>query len=221
MNFALQFLLHHTGAVIFLWMFLAHLGLPIPAIPLMLAVGALAGVGYISPGNAILVAFVATTIGDIVLFFIARSRGKNILGMFCKIAIDPDSCVRRTRLLLLLYGARFLIAANFIPGVSTLAAPLAGTSRMKFQTFFVCDGVGNLIWILFFFALGYFFGAEVEEQAKSMLGAIHWIGILFLVSILLFAVWKVFQRRKKFIAADRSCPDYEIFPAETKKNQEI
>lgn len=196
MRIVFQFLLQYGSAFIFLWMLLAHLGLPLPATPVMLAVGALAGLGYVSPVNSLLAVFAAALLGDMVLFFITRSRGKHLLGVFCRMAIDPNSCVRKTRLLLLRYGAPFLLVANFIPGVNAMSAPLAGTSRMKFPIYVLFDSLGILFWTLVYFALGYFFGEKLEAHVESMLIAVGWIGIIFLTSMGLFVLWKFIQGRK-------------------------
>ncbi len=213
MNIAFQFLVQYGSGFIFLWMLLAHLGLPLPAIPIMLAVSALAGLGYISAVNSLLAVFLGALLGDIVLFLISRSRGKHLLGVFCRMAIDPGSCVRKTHLLLLRYGAPFLLAANFIPGVNTISAPLAGTSRMKFPTFVFFDSLGVLFWILVYFALGYYFGEKLEAYVESMLAAVRWIGIVFLISIGLFIIWK-FTQGRKFI---RQLALLRITPEELKR----
>ncbi len=191
-----QFLLQYGVIFIFLWMLLTHLGLPLPAIPFMLAVGGMAGLGYMPPVSCLLVVFSAALLGDISLFFITRSRGKHLLGVFCRMTDNPDTCVRKTHLLLLRYGAPLLLVANFIPGVNTMSVPLAGASRMKFTQFVLFDSLGVLFWILIYFALGYYFGEKLEAHIESMLAVIRWIGILFLIPLALFALRKFIQGRK-------------------------
>ncbi len=209
MKFILQFLLHHGSAVIFFWNLLAHFGLPIPVVPLMLAVGALAALGYLPVANSFLVIFASAMIGDIILFLIARGRGKKFLGVFCRVTIDPDSCVRKTRLLLLRYGAPFLLFGNFVPWINSITAPLAGSSRMTLPVFVLFDGLGVLLWMVVYFFLGYYFGEKVEEHSQSMLAALRWIGILVLIFVVAFAVWKIVQRRRflRQLALDRITPE--------------
>ncbi len=45
MNEAVQFLIHHGYTLLLVWVLVEQMGLPIPAVPLLLAAGGLAGSG--------------------------------------------------------------------------------------------------------------------------------------------------------------------------------
>ena len=196
-------------AVVVFWMLLGHLGLPLPTIPLMLAVGALAGLGYFPVAQTVVAVFVASMAGDFILFSIGRARGKNFLRVFCRVTIDPSSCVRKANLLLLRFGAPFLVAGNFIPWVNSITAPLAGISGMRFPAFALFDGIGVFLWTLVYFFLGYYFGEKVEAHTASMLSAMRWVGVAFLAGVAIFVFWKILQRRRflRQLALARITPD--------------
>jgi len=59
---------------------------------------------------------------------------------------SPDSCVRRTEDVFLRYGVRSLLIAKFIPGLSTVAPPLAGMAGVALPRFTVYSAVAALLW---------------------------------------------------------------------------
>ena len=126
MEHMIQFLLHHGYSVIFVWVFVEQLGLPVPSAPALLAMGALAGRGEFSFWLTLALATLASLGSDFFWFELGRHRGHNILNQLCRISLEPDSCVRRTQNLFIRYGARSLLVAKFVPGLGAVAAPLAG-----------------------------------------------------------------------------------------------
>src|SRR5579872_4043172 len=92
----IAFLLQHGYAVLFVCVLAEQIGLPLPSTPVLLAMGALAGIGRISFWPAFALAFVAAMIGDILWYWLGKKRGYSVLNLLCRIALVPDSCVRRT-----------------------------------------------------------------------------------------------------------------------------
>src|SRR5215469_7809380 len=92
----LEFVVHHGYLLLFFWVLGEQSGLPIPAAPLLLAAGALAGQHRLSFGLAILVAAFGSLVADTFWYFFGQSKGTVVLSWLCKIALEPDSCVRRT-----------------------------------------------------------------------------------------------------------------------------
>jgi len=64
MNESLQFLLKHGYTVLFLAVFAEQVGLPIPAVPLLLAMGVLVGGGQLDLVPAFLIALTASLLSD-------------------------------------------------------------------------------------------------------------------------------------------------------------
>jgi membrane protein DedA with SNARE-associated domain len=196
MREAVQFLINQGYIVLFLWVLFEQLGLPIPVAPILLAAGALAGIGKLNFFFVFILAFLAAFLSDQFWYQLGRRRGGRVLSFLCRISFDPDSCVHRTKRIFSRYGARSLLAAKFIPGLNTIGPPLAGTLHMRFLRFLLFDGLGIFIWVGVFTLLGYQFGQEIEEHVTNTSGAGTWIGLIVPVGLAVYILWKYFQRKR-------------------------
>jgi membrane protein DedA with SNARE-associated domain len=173
MNESIDLLIRHGYAVIFGWVLVEQIGLPIPAVPVLLAAGGLAGTGKLNLPFALGAAVVASLFSDTIWYAIGRLRGGQVLSLLCRISLEPDSCVRRTEETFARHGAHSLLVAKFVPGLNTAAPPLAGIIGMRVWRFLVFTGLGGLIWAGAFVGLGYVFSSELERIATyaARLGA--------------------------------------------------
>src|SRR5579864_355049 len=166
MHSALEFLLHHGYVVLLGWVFAEQIGVPIPSLPILLAAGALAGSGRFSFVASLLLSVGASLTADSIWYSLGRFKGIKILQLLCKISLEPDSCVRRTEGVFSKQGARSLVVAKFIPGLGTVAPPLAGIFHMRARKFLLFDGLGALIWGLTLLGTGYIFSEQIEVIAE-------------------------------------------------------
>jgi membrane protein DedA with SNARE-associated domain len=166
MHGTLEFLLRHGYLVLLAWVFAEQGGLPIPSIPLLLAAGALAGTGRLNLTLALLCCLVAAVAADTIWYRLGKTRGIKVLQFLCRISLEPDSCVRRTEGLFEKQGARSLLFAKFLPGLNTVATPLAGIFHMRFRKFLLYDVLGSLLWAGTFLGIGYMFSGEIEKIAE-------------------------------------------------------
>lgn len=166
MHRTLEFLLHHGYTVLLAWVFAEQAGVPLPSLPLLLAAGALAGSHQLNPAACLLIVTFACVTADSLWYQLGRRKGIAILQLLCKISIEPDSCVRRTEGLFSRQGARSLLFAKFLPGLSTVAPPLAGIFHMRARRFLLFDAAGSILWAATFLGLGYAFSGEIERIAQ-------------------------------------------------------
>ena len=193
-----QFLAEHGGTVLFWGVFIEQIGAPIPALPLLVAAGALAGQGYMSVTGALTLPVIASLLADSAWYYLGRYRGGKVLGWLCKISLEPDSCVRRMENLFFRHGIRSLLVAKFVPGLSTVAPPLAGIFGMGLGAFLLYDGLGAILWAASGTALGYLFSAQLDR----LLGGLARTGGLLLALIgggLTVYVGYKFARRRWFM----------------------
>ena len=162
MNETAEFVIRHGYAVLFFWILAEQGALPIPSVPLLLVCGALARAGHLSAAPILFFGVVACLIADGAWFQIGRSRGAKILAFLCRMALEPDSCVRQTENGFVRYGVRFLLVSKFIPGMNALAAPLAGSSRVGWGQFLLFDALGAAIFISSWGTVGYLFSGQLE-----------------------------------------------------------
>ncbi len=190
----LALLLAHRYAFVFGAVLAEQLGLPIPCVPVLLAAGALAATGRLSIGMAIAVGAAGCLAGDIPWYWLGRIKGAKVLKLLCKVSLEPDSCVRKTEEVFAKRGAATLLYAKYIPGLSTVAPPLAGVIRMHFGRFLFFDIAGSLIWAASYLMTGWLFGGELERLADRVMGTGKWLGVAVCVPLLSWLIWKYWQR---------------------------
>jgi membrane protein DedA with SNARE-associated domain len=190
---AAEFLIRHGYVVLFGWVLLEQLGLPIPAAPLLIAAGALARAGKMNLLVALALPFVALILADLFWYFLGRYRGGRILKFLCRISLEPDSCVRRTENLFIRHGVRSLLVAKFIPGLNTAAPSLAGIFRMPVRRFLIFDGLGGFLWVVTVTSVGLILGEELERIALRWGG---WLVGALAVGLAAYVLWKFIQRQR-------------------------
>jgi membrane protein DedA with SNARE-associated domain len=205
----MPFLLRHGYVVLFVIVMIEQAGVPLPALPVLLAVGALAAAGHFNLGVALLVVVAACLVSDLVWFELGRRHGARMLALLCRIALEPDSCVRRTENVLAAGGARALLFAKFLPGLSTVAPPVAGMMRMRLPRFLFWDVAGALLWAGCYFALGYVFSTQLERVAELVLGLGRGLVAAVAAALAIYLLWKYAQRRRfiRDIAVARITPE--------------
>src|SRR5256712_4734102 len=150
-------------ALVFANVLLEQIGLPIPAVPALVVAGALAAEGELSPLAVFGVAFVACMIGDAVWYLAGRRYGRRVMKLLCRVSLSPDSCVRQTEFRFERWGKLTLVLSKFIPGLSTIAPPLAGAMRLGWPSFLLLNGLGVVIWAGIAIAAGMAFHTEINE----------------------------------------------------------
>ena len=198
MDAVVDVLVQYGYVVVFGWVFAEQIGLPLPAVPVLLAAGAVAGNGRLSVALVLVLAAVASLVSDTIWYWIGRVRGGRVLGWLCRISLEPDSCVRRTQNAFSVHGARSLLVAKFVPGFSTAAPPLAGIIRMPLLRFVVFTGLGGLIWAGIFIGVGWLFSRQLEVAAGYVARLGGGAVALVVAGLGGYIVWK-FVARQRFL----------------------
>jgi len=198
MHRTIEFLLHHGYVVLLAWVFAEQAGMPVPSLPLLLAAGALAGSHQLNIFASLFVVTFAAVCADSLWYQLGRREGIKVLQFLCKISIEPDSCVRRTEGVFSKQGARSLIFAKFLPGLGTVAPPLAGIFHMRARRFLLFDAMGALLWGGTFLGLGYVFSGQIERIAERAASLGGWLGIILLGILASYISYK-FIARKRFM----------------------
>ncbi|MCE0485015.1 MAG: VTT domain-containing protein [Methylacidiphilales bacterium] len=183
-------------AGIFGCVFLEQIGVPIPAFPALLAAGALAASGELNLPVALAVAVAASLLADIIWYGIGRVRGGKVLNLMCRLSWKPDTCVSKTKILFSQHGTKTLLFAKFVPGLSTLAPPLAGIAQVPFPRFVFFDGAGTVLWALIPLIAGAYLQisfASLQERAYSLIPDLPWICGALILAVL---VWRYVNRSR-------------------------
>ncbi len=183
---------------LFLGVLADQIGVPMPSMLLVLAAGALAGLGELNMFVVIGLTMTASAIGDQVWFEFGKRRGIRVLGFLCKMSLERDSCVRDTQETFVRRGSNTLLFAKFVPGLATIAPPLAGIVGMSNSRFLIFNSVGTLIWAVTFAGLGFVFSDAIEAVANyaSEFGTL--LLIVLLAMLVAFIGFK-FSIRRRFL----------------------
>jgi membrane protein DedA with SNARE-associated domain len=202
-------LVEYGYLLVFVWVFGEQMGLPIPSFPLLLSAGALAGQGKMSFTLILLTSLVASLIADTFWYKLGQYRGSGVLNFLCRLSLEPDSCVQRTRGSLDRRGAQTLLYSKFVPGLNTVSAPIAGMSGVPYHRFLAFDLVGTILWAASSLIVGFIFSDEVDAILSRSREVGRFVAVLAVAAVIGWVVWKYVQRRRfmKSIIIGRITPE--------------
>jgi membrane protein DedA with SNARE-associated domain/rhodanese-related sulfurtransferase len=195
LNPHVQEIIRHGYLWLFLLALLERIGLPLLLTPVMVAAGAVAGLGDMSLTAIIFLTVIASELGDWVWYELGRSRGASVLRILCKISLEPDSCVRKSENAFALHTTAALIYSKFLPGVGHLSSPIAGLSGMSRRRFLVVNAIGSLIWAACFALIGYI-PARKLPIGIVLAAAAGWLLLILLGALVANVIWKYVQRQR-------------------------
>jgi len=196
MSETVEFLVRHGATVLLAALFVEQMGVPLPAVPWLLAAGALTGTGKMNWAAALSAAAFGSLLADLIWFYLGRYRGQRVLNLLCRISLEPDSCVRRTENLFTRYGMRGVVVAKFIPGLSTLAPPLAGNAGVSTSRFIIFDGLGSLLYGGCFILVGVLFSRQLEQVINALASLGHGAFGVVVGLAALYIGYKFWQRQR-------------------------
>ncbi len=192
------YFLHQYGYwLVFLAVLLENLGLPVPSYPIVLVGAALAAQFRFTLGGLVAVSALAALAGDGAWYLLGRLRGRPILRLLCSVSLSPDSCVSRTENLFERHGPQSLLVAKFIPGLNTVAPPLAGMLKVPVLRFVLFDLGGIGLWVVSAVLLGAGFRWQVERLIE-WLAAFGRVALLILTGLLVGWLLLKWLERKRF-----------------------
>jgi membrane protein DedA with SNARE-associated domain len=205
----LQFVVQHGYLLLFFWVMVEQAGLPIPATPLLLAAGALAGQHQLNFALVVLVAATGSLFSDSFWYFFGRRKGPIVLNFLCKIALEPDSCVRRTESTFTKFGLQTLLICKFVPGLNTAAPALSATAGIGLPQFLLYDWLGALLWSSAFAGLGLLFSRQLDRVAHDIAQFGSWTLLLVIAGIGGYIGYKFYERHRflKQVAGFRITPE--------------
>ena len=187
----LSLIAHHGYAVVFVVVLAEAVGLPVPAAIALLAAGAAVASGALRAPVLLLVAVIGMLIGDSLLFVLGRYMGWSLLGWLCKLSANPETCIMRSAESFYKRGKLTLVIAKFIPGVNTMAPPLAGSMLMRPMLFFQLDLAGALLYAVAYATLGFLFRDFLVAITRGFQTAGRAVEMVFLVGLLAYILYRI------------------------------
>jgi len=204
MNHLLALIAHHGYLLLFLVVLAEALGLPAPAAVALVGAGAAAASHTLRAPGVLLLALAAMMLGDCLLYIFGRYTGWALLGFLCRISANPESCIMRSAESFYKRGKVTLLVAKFIPGINTMAAPLAGSMKMRPQQFLRLDLAGASLYVAAYAALGFLFHDFLAAITRGFQAASRIMAEVLLAALAAYVIYKIVMYRKH--------KDYRVVP---------
>jgi len=196
MPIALEFFVHYAYGILFLWVLVEQLGVPVPSVPLLIAAGTLTATHRIHAIPAMLSILAACAVADSLWYYAGVRYGGRVVKLVCRLSLEAAACVKKTENYFGRHGATTLLFAKFVPGLSAVAPPIAGETGMSYGRFLSYDLSGSIIWSSAFVFGGRFFG----DFAKAHADVFHFLGhfgvALFVVAVIGFVVRRIWNQQQ-------------------------
>ena len=182
--------------LLFVWVLVEQLGIPLPATPLLVAAGTLSAEHKISFPICLAVGISASLVADMAWFMIGRRYGHHVLRVLCKLSMEPTICVRKTQDSFGRSGDSTLMFAKFVPGLATLAPPVAGQNGMALGRFIFFDGIGATLWVGALLIVGRLFGDALKRDPSLLRWVGHFSLALLALAIVGFFLARLYRNRR-------------------------
>ncbi|HET7442300.1 MAG TPA: VTT domain-containing protein [Terriglobales bacterium] len=196
MDDLLTLISRHGYSLLALIVFLEAAGLPLPAALALLTAGAVSAYGKLNPLLAFGISVISIMLGDSVLFLVGRSTGWALLGLLCRLSVNPESCILRSAESFYRRGKITLVFAKFIPGINTMAPPLAGTMKMRPEQFLRLDLVASCLYVTVYGGIGFAFSDFLRTITHNIRSAGHAAELILAVGIAGYVVYRIWLYRK-------------------------
>src|SRR5258708_1902518 len=180
-------------ALPFALLFAEAMGLPFPAAIALVAAGAAIAAHTLWGPAVLLSAMTALLMGDIAQYWLGRYSGWALLGFLCRMSMNPETCILRSAESFYKRGKVTLVIAKVIPGVNTMAAPLAGSKNMRLRQFVRLDFAGALLYSLTYLLVGYISRDFLAATLSGFHAAGRAMEVVVLTAVIVYAVYRLAQ----------------------------
>lgn len=155
-----------AGAVIFLIAFcdaLVVVGMLVPALPLLFAVGTLIGLGHVYGPYAVLCAGLGAFAGDGICYWAGRRYGTHMrtiwpFSRYPQLLDRGEQAFRR-------HGIKSILIARYVGAIRPFVPAVAGMLHMPSRRYVPISLFASMSWGALFLAPGWLFGASFEAVA--------------------------------------------------------
>ncbi|MCS3746484.1 membrane protein DedA with SNARE-associated domain/rhodanese-related sulfurtransferase [Xanthomonas arboricola] len=206
----MQGLIEQYGlALVFANVLALSLGLPVPALPTLVLVGA----GYALRGGSEAwlaglaawgVSVLASLLGDLAWYLAGRRFGNRTLQSLCRLSLSRDTCMKQTERFFSRWGVRVLAVAKFVPGLSMVSVPMAGAMRVRPGAFLRYDAFGASLWALVGLGLGAMFANQVQDVLAFLSGLGSGAVVIVAALLACYVGWRWWRRHTLLRSLERA-----------------
>ncbi|KFN49150.1 bifunctional DedA family/phosphatase PAP2 family protein [Arenimonas composti] len=178
-----------AGLVIFLIAFcdaLVIVGVAVPAVPLLFAVGTLVGLGHVDGTYALVCATLGCFIGDGLSYWVGLRYGSQLRQRW-PFSRHPE-WLERGELTFRRHGMKSIVMARYIGAIRPFVPAIAGMLRMPLRQYVPASVFAALVWSATFLAPGWVFGTSLDLVA-AVAGRLA--VVLAVVLAMVAAIWAV------------------------------
>jgi membrane protein DedA with SNARE-associated domain len=185
--------LDHAAWALFGWVLANQIGVPVPAVPVLLAAGALGARGHMSLVEMLALTVAASLCADLGWYGLGRWRGAGVLALLARLSSRAAAFIRRAQDGFLAHGAVFHLGARFLPELNPVAAGLAGATGVRIGRFVGYGAASALVWAGAWIGIGYAVGDAVVDFAVRF--GIRLAGFLMAAALLCLIVRRARRHR--------------------------
>jgi membrane protein DedA with SNARE-associated domain/membrane-associated phospholipid phosphatase len=187
-------------AVVFLFVAIESLGIPLPGETVLVTAAALAALGHLSIWWVIAIAAAGGIIGDAAGYWIGRLGGLALLKRYGRYVHFDEHKLERVHAFFDRHGSKAVFFGRFIALLRTWAALLAGTAEMPYRVFTLYNVLGGITWATLFGTLGYVFGRSLPLLERYIGQASLAVVLLVALVVALTLAWRWFNANREFLA---------------------
>ena len=182
--------LHGSLVLVFAWLIVGGLGVPLPEDVAVIAAGVLAHRGDVHPLIAIAVVIVGVLGGDALLFFSARRLGTWAYEhRHIRRILPPERRAKFVRAYAR-YGGRLVFLARHVAGLRGAVFAMAGIHGMAPRRFFLWDALAACISIPVVFLLGYLGSQHIDRVRHGIARTEHYVLFIVALVTIAYVTWR-------------------------------
>ncbi len=172
-----------AGLVIFLIAFgdaLVIVGVAIPAVPLLFAVGTLVGLGHVDGAYALACATLGAFAGDGISYWVGHRYGPQLRQRWP--FVKHPEWLARGETTFRRHGMKSIVMARYIGAIRPFVPAIAGMLKMKLRQYVPASAFAAAIWSATFLAPGWVFGTSLD-LVSAVAGPLSVVAAVLLVLV--------------------------------------
>ena len=189
----LGLLLVYKYVALFLVAFSSSLGIPLPAGSSTMASAAFASQGYLNIFAVIATGALGNILGDVTMYGLSKKYGKKVLHWFHLGKLAESKPLKDVEKIENNYSSLTIITSRFQDQATVIVNIIAGLGNIKFKRFVLYAVIGDILQIVFYSSIGYFFAENWQAFYKTA-SVFSWLIILITIIISMLVAKKITKR---------------------------
>lgn len=201
-------LLNHYGYLaVALIVTIESFGPPLPGETIIIAAAIYAGAGSLNIWGVFFVAFIAAVVGDNIGYAIGHFGGTRLVVKYGKFVGATEERYAKAEKFFVRFGGRIVIVARFVEGLRQLNGIIAGTTKMPYRKFLVCNIFGSALWVAVWTIAGDQAGNHIQTIYNSGKYIAEGLIVLLIIAVPIYLVRR--RRRSNRPPDAPDTPDHE------------